>query len=269
MALAGCTADKAPLIERINAYRSAPQTCAGRKSDLIGPLAPAAALARIERTDAEQSLQTALQRAGYPAAQAQAIVLIGPRSASSAMSVLRDRYCEVLSSTQFSEIGISREDNTWLLILAQPLLPPDLGGWREAGREVLRLVNEARSAPRTCGAQRYQPAAPVQWQSDLASAALVHSGDMAQGNYFAHAGRDGSTVGERAARVGYAWQGIGENIATGQSSPAQVVSGWLASPGHCVNIMQPGFTEMGAAYAVNLKSDTMIYWTQVFGTPRR
>jgi uncharacterized protein YkwD len=32
--------------------------------------------------------------------------------------------------------------------------------------------------------------------------------------------------------------------------------------------MDPQFTEMGAAYAINKKSDLLIYWTQVFGTPR-
>ena len=48
----------------------------------------------------------------------------------------------------------------------------------------------------------------------------------------------------------------------------QAVSGWLASPGHCQNVMNPYFTEMGAAYATNPRSAATIYWTQVFGTPR-
>ncbi|HCJ28080.1 MAG TPA: hypothetical protein DHV63_01935, partial [Pseudomonas sp.] len=60
----------------------------------------------------------------------------------------------------------------------------------------------------------------------------------------------------------------GENIAAGQGSAEQAVSSWLASPGHCQNIMNPGFTEMGAAYATNPRSAATIYWTQVFGTPR-
>jgi uncharacterized protein YkwD len=91
---------------------------------------------------------------------------------------------------------------------------------------------------------------------------------MAQRDYFRHAGKDGSEVGDRAKRQGYEWRRIGENIATGQGSAAQAVAGWLASPGHCANIMNPEFTESGAAYAVNTGSDTVIYWTQVFGTPR-
>jgi uncharacterized protein YkwD len=47
------------------------------------------------------------------------------------------------------------------------------------------------------------------------------------------------------------------------------VQGWLDSPGHCANIMNDDFTEMGAAYAVNTaREPARIYWTQVLGTPR-
>ena len=46
------------------------------------------------------------------------------------------------------------------------------------------------------------------------------------------------------------------------------MAGWLASPGHCSNIMNPDFTEMGAAYAIDKSSAAGSYWTQVFGTPR-
>lgn len=61
---------------------------------------------------------------------------------------------------------------------------------------------------------------------------------------------------------------IAQSIATGQGGAKQVVFGWLASPHHCSNIMHPAFTEMGAAYFVNRDSDTAMYWTQVFATPR-
>jgi uncharacterized protein YkwD len=32
--------------------------------------------------------------------------------------------------------------------------------------------------------------------------------------------------------------------------------------------MNPAYTEMGAAYVIDPKSDASIYWTQVFGRPR-
>jgi uncharacterized protein YkwD len=40
--------------------------------------------------------------------------------------------------------------------------------------------------------------------------------------------------------------------------------GWLTSPGHCGNIMNSGFTEMGSASATDAGSDFGINWTQVF-----
>ena len=265
----GCSGDSDTLIERINAYRTTPQVCAGKSTRGIGPLAPAPTLARVQIASAQQSLQDALKQAGYTAAEAQAIVVSGPLVERSAMAILEERYCEVILSPQFSEIGIARDGRTWRIILAQPLLSFDLGDSFDAGKEVLLLVNKARSVPRNCGTQRFSSAQPIEWNAKLASAALAHSGDMARRNYFAHAAQDGSTVGDRAAREGYDWQRIAENIASGQGSPRQVLAGWLASPGHCANVMQPDFTEMGAAYVVNPKSDTMIYWTQVFGTSRR
>ena len=47
----------------------------------------------------------------------------------------------------------------------------------------------------------------------------------------------------------------------------KVVAGWLASPGHCANLMTPAFSELGAGYAVDPKSDAGIYWTALFGAP--
>jgi uncharacterized protein YkwD len=49
-------------------------------------------------------------------------------------------------------------------------------------------------------------------------------------------------------------------------SPEEAMAGWLDSPGHCANLMDPSFTEMGAGYAVNPNSKAgTAYWTQVFG----
>ena len=265
-----CSTDPPSLLQSINAYRTTTQTCNGKRFEALGPLAPSAALAKVDLGLAKQSLNDALARVGYSASAAQAVVLSGPSTLTgSAMKVLKDRYCEVLLSGQFSEIGISRDGMTWRLVFAQPLLARDLGDWREAGLQVLRLVNEARGHARTCGTQQFQPAAPVEWNATLASAALHHSTDMAKRNYFAHKAPDGRVVDDRAAAAGYDWQHIAENIAAGQGSPAQAVAGWLASPNHCVNVMGPEFTEMGAAYAINQRSDTRIYWAQVLGGPRR
>ena len=52
----------------------------------------------------------------------------------------------------------------------------------------------------------------------------------------------------------------------GQATPESVVSGWLQSPGHCANIMNPALRELGVGYAYNGNSTYRHYWVQDFGT---
>jgi len=56
--------------------------------------------------------------------------------------------------------------------------------------------------------------------------------------------------------------------ASGAPTPEEVTAGWIASPGHCANLMSASFTAMGTAYAVNPASKMGIYWAQLFGAPR-
>src|SRR5688572_22235407 len=198
------------LLQLVNAYRSTEQTCSGKRMPAAGPLAPAAALAAVDVASAGASLPDALKRAGYSAGEAQAIILSGSKRASATMRVLEDRYCDVLLGRQFAEAGISRDGNRWTLVLARPLLSGDLGDWRTAAEEVLKLVNHARSRPRTCGERKFDAAQPVEWDAKLAHAALVHSRDMAKQNYFSHTSRSGTLVADRADQAGYKWARIGE-----------------------------------------------------------
>ena len=84
---------------------------------------------------------------------------------------------------------------------------------------------------------------------------------MSAANTLSHQGSDGSDAGDRITQAGYTWQTYGENIAEGYTSEEAVIKGWLESEGHCQNIMNGAFTEMGVATSGS-------YWTQVFGTPR-
>jgi len=136
---------------------------------------------------------------------------------------------------------------------------PPPGSTAEA-LEVLKLVNEARDSARTCGNQRFAAADPLSLEARLARAAQFHSQDMYEHNTMSHSGSDGSDLRVRASRQGYEWSALGENVAWGYTSPAGVVTGWLGSPGHCANIMNPGFSELG----VGLQGT---FWTQLFGRP--
>ena len=90
---------------------------------------------------------------------------------------------------------------------------------------------------------------------------------MAARNYIGHKGSDRSMPADRATRAGYAWVSIAENVAAGQTTADEVVSTWLASPGHCANLMNPRYSDTGVAYAVDPASEKGIYWAQVFAAP--
>lgn len=138
----------------------------------------------------------------------------------------------------------------------------------EADKEMLTQVNDARTQTRDCGGVTYPATAPLSWQCTLEDVAYGHSRDMGDHNFFSHTGSDGLGSADRMTNAGYGWFSVGENIAAGQQTIGDVMAAWLASPGHCENIMHSSYTELGAAgYVVN-GSDFPIYWTQVFARPR-
>src|SRR6185295_14755405 len=134
--------------------------------------------------------------------------------------------------------------------LAAPFAPPPQSAAADVAARVLALTNEARSRPRKCGNQFFEAAPPLKPNPLLERAAALHSRDMAQHSYLEHEDRGGASPADRVTRTGYPWRSVGENIASGQTSPEQVVQEWIGSPGHCANLMSPSFTEMGVAYAV-------------------
>ncbi len=132
--------------------------------------------------------------------------------------------------------------------------------------EVFTLVNQARATARSCGNEPFKAAAPLRWSEPLARAAQGHSEDMASKDYFDHTTPDGADMAARVKAQGYAFSLLGENIAAGQATPAEAVRGWLESPGHCRNIMNADFQELGVGRAEG--GSYRIYWTQNFGSPR-
>jgi uncharacterized protein YkwD len=93
--------------------------------------------------------------------------------------------------------------------------------------------------------------AAVSYNAQLDTAAQSHAQDMLDNNYFSHTGRNGSTAGQRATAAGYNWRTVGENIASGYQTEASVMNGWVNSPGHQANNINPSFEEFGLGYAVN------------------
>ena len=126
---------------------------------------------------------------------------------------------------------------------------------------MLSLINGYRTAGCQCGTESMPAVAKLAWNDKLGKSASKHSTDMATKNYFSHTSQDGRTMADRVNSEGYTWTVLGENIALGQTSEKQVMESWINSPGHCKNIMNARFTEVGFGREKN-------YWTQNFGRPR-
>ena len=145
---------------------------------------------------------------------------------------------------------------------APPTLSPILA------TRALQLVNNVRARGTRCGNELFGPAPPVTLSSTLGRVAFGHADDMATNNYFEHRDLSGKSPSDRVRATGYQEKLVGENIAYGPKSVDEVVQGWLDSPGHCENIMDPRFVEMGLGYAKSHDSKHVLYWVQVLATPR-
>ncbi len=256
----------ADAVDAINSVRRA--GCDGRPG-VKEPVRRSAALDRVARRWASgDSLQQALAGADYRSRRSIATRLPGELQDAGIAARLRATYCEMLTDPQVRHAGLaSRGDAVWLVLAAPHQLPARASADRVAD-EVLELVNQARRSVRSCGTERFAAAPPLSASETLARAAQAHAADMAKNDFLAHRGSDGSQVGQRAQRAGYAWRMVGENVAGGPSSAREVVDGWLASPGHCRNIMEPQYTQMGVGFATADDTRLLIYWAQVFGRPR-
>ncbi len=93
--------------------------------------------------------------------------------------------------------------------------------------------------------------------------------DMITKQYFAHDSPDGTTISMLAKKYGYAYLFVGENLALGDfDSSADVVTGWMNSPGHRANILGKDFTEIGiSALRGNYEGHEVWYAVQEFGKP--
>ena len=133
---------------------------------------------------------------------------------------------------------------------------------------LLQAINDARAVARSCGGTAMPAVAPLAWNDQLFSAAARHSTDMATNNYFSHTGLDGRSMSQRVSAEGYAWSWVGENIAAGQSSVSAVMNGWLASPGHCANIMNAQPRDVAVACVQRSGTTYGRYWTMALARPR-
>jgi len=219
-----------------------------------------------EQWAAGRTPAAAAERSGYQAEAATGLHINGPDSAT--VQLLRQSSCRAVTDRTLHDIGIYRHGaDTWLLLASAYAAPPKSQA-PVLAMQALQLVNEVRARGARCGERSFGPAPPVKLSQALGSVALGHASDMAVHNYFEHEDLAGHSPADRVRAAGYREKLVGENIAYGPVSADEVVQGWLESPGHCENIMDPRFAEMGIAFAAGQASKRGLYWVQVLADPR-
>ena len=121
---------------------------------------------------------------------------------------------------------------------------------------VVCLINKARAAH---GLPRLRSSRKLNHAAQNWTEAMLASGTFSEGD-----------PGARVSAVGFNWSTVGENIATGFQTPRQAVSAWMASQGHCENILDPVYTYVGTGVdprPVRGFASGSATWTQDFGLP--
>lgn len=118
-------------------------------------------------------------------------------------------------------------------------------------QQVVSLVNQERS-------KAGLPA--LKESAQLSAAAAVRAQEIVTS--FGHVRPNGSSFSTAIAQKGVSFNGAGENIAYGQSSPAEVMNTWMNSPSHREAILNRRYTDIGVACYQD--SNGVLYWTQLF-----
>ncbi|NBM16973.1 CAP domain-containing protein [Streptomyces sp. GC420] len=183
----------------------------------------------------------------------------GPRTTAGFLDfcLAREERSRPVHDPSLRHVGVAHAldarsgDMYWTAVWAQPF---GADGLARTTAEVVALTNRERSA---AGLR------PLAADPRLATAAQAYSGDMAARGFYSHTSPEGLEPWDRARAAGCTHRGVGENIACGQRSAAEVVRGWMDSPGHRANILRAGFTHIGVGFAGGGPAGT--YWTQLFG----
>ena len=240
------------------------------------------------------ALAAAAERNGYPALATSGLHVSS--TPAGILEALRRYACRTVTSQDLRGVGTFRRGlDSWIVMTADyraPALPsagvrfapptalasaapespraalPRSVTAAELARQALELVNEVRAHGARCGERLFAPAPPLALSVTLTNVAFGHAADMAEHGYFEHRDLNGQSPADRVRAVGYREKLVGENIAYGPKTLEEVVQGWLDSPGHCENMMDPRFVEMGIAYAPGHTGRHGLYWVQVLAEPQ-
>lgn len=127
------------------------------------------------------------------------------------------------------------------------------GNYSTFQNKVVQLVNKERAA---------NGLKALTVNDQLNKTATLKSEDMAKLNYFDHTSPTYGSPFDMMKKYGITYRSAGENIAEGQTTPEQVMQGWMNSPGHRANILNSSFTQIGVGIAKNAQNQYI--WTQQF-----
>ncbi|MEV6836663.1 CAP domain-containing protein [Streptomyces sp. NPDC051133] len=220
----------------------------------------ARAMAELGRLTGEgrdgTSVHQRITAAGYAYVRVGEHLVSGPRGPAEFVDhcLRSDRARGTLLDPAFRHAALGHADagdRYWTALWASPLTAAESS---RTAAEVIALTNAER------GRAGLRPLAP---DPLLTAAAQAHCADMVARDFYDHTSPDGSRPWDRAAAAGSHRRTIGENIACGQRSPAEVVDGWMRSPGHRANILKREFSHIGIGFTGGGRAGT--YWAQLFG----
>lgn len=125
--------------------------------------------------------------------------------------------------------------------------------------QVLQLVNLARAE---------EALQPVVVSPRIQTVAEDYACHMIESGFFGHQDPEtGDSAGDRVLSGKYLFHSLGENLAAGQMTAAEVMKAWMESPSHRDVILDPNWKDVGIA--VRGGGEFAIYWVQLFGDPVR
>ena len=175
---------------------------------------------------------------------------------ASSRSNLPENHQQIIESSESAAKESIPENNTLPPSNAQSIAPPQYNEPVEEtppptctneGNQVFQLVNQRR---------KENGITELTYRNDIQDAANIRANEII--STFSHTRPDGSSC---FTSVNVNYYAIGENIASGQKSAAEVMNAWMNSPGHRANILSKQFT--GIAVGV-VQYQGVSYWVQIF-----
>lgn len=178
------------------------------------------------------------------------------QSEVSSESNLPENYQQIIEPSESFAKESMPENNTLPPSNTQSIAPPQYNEHVEEtppttvtneGGQVFQLVNQRR---------KENGLAELTYRNDIQDAANIRANEII--STFSHTRPDGSSC-FTAINVNY--YAIGENIASGQKSAAEVMNAWMNSPGHRANILSAQFSGMAVGV---VQYQGVTYWVQIF-----